>query len=78
MVVRNRPNKRETATYVYSAGGVPFRTSAHGLQFAMCRSFAGHWVLPKGRLESGETSKQAASREVFEETGLSKIGRAHV
>ena len=71
MEAGNRPDERETATLLYSAGGVPFRTSTDGLQFAMCKSFAGHWVLPKGRLESGESSEEAATREVFEETGLS-------
>jgi 8-oxo-dGTP diphosphatase len=27
------------------------------------------WVLPKGKLDDGETAKQAAKREVLEETG---------
>ena len=31
---------------------------------------AGHWSLPGGRLELGETIAAAARREVFEETGL--------
>jgi len=30
----------------------------------------GHWVLPKGALDPGESSQQAALREVREETGL--------
>ena len=28
------------------------------------------WLLPKGHIEPGETSRQAAEREVFEETGI--------
>ncbi len=28
------------------------------------------WTLPKGRIDDGETTEQAALREVFEETGL--------
>ena len=71
MVVRNWPVSKKVAKRLYSAGGVPFRMSANGPQFAMCKSFAGHWVLPKGRPESGESSEEAARREVFEETGLS-------
>lgn len=71
MVVRNWPVNRKAAKRLYSAGGVPFRMSATGPQLVMCRSFAGHWVLPKGRPESGESSEEAARREVLEETGLS-------
>jgi 8-oxo-dGTP diphosphatase len=29
-----------------------------------------HWVLPKGHVRLGETSEQAATREVREETGI--------
>lgn len=28
------------------------------------------WLLPKGHIEPGETPRQAAEREVFEETGI--------
>jgi bis(5'-nucleosidyl)-tetraphosphatase len=32
---------------------------------------SGHWAFPKGHAEVGENSKQAAERELMEETGLS-------
>lgn len=33
----------------------------------------GHWDLPKGKMELGETKKEAAVREVQEETGLTNV-----
>ena len=35
--------------------------------------FAGMWALPGGKIEEGETIKETAKREIFEETGLSLI-----
>lgn len=31
------------------------------------------WSLPKGKIEKGETSLEAAQREIYEETGLTNI-----
>ena len=70
MVSRNCPDKSVGSAGLCSAGGVPFRVLPSGTQFAMCRTFAGRWVLPKGGLEPGESAEQAACREVYEETGL--------
>ena len=52
----------------HSAGGVVVRDGA-----VLLISTAGgrRWQLPKGRLEPGESSEQAAVREVREETGVS-------
>jgi ADP-ribose pyrophosphatase YjhB (NUDIX family) len=33
----------------------------------------GHWDLPKGKLEDGEKTKDAAIREVIEETGIDSV-----
>lgn len=33
----------------------------------------GHWDLPKGKIDAGETPEQAAVREVQEETGLQQL-----
>lgn len=34
---------------------------------------AGHWDLPKGHIEKGETPEEAAIREIFEETGIKDV-----
>ena len=49
-----------------SAGGVVL----FGNAILLLRKFNGDWVLPKGRIEAGEQKKEAALREVLEETGV--------
>jgi 8-oxo-dGTP pyrophosphatase MutT (NUDIX family) len=51
---------------IISAGGI---VSFHNT-ILMLKKFNGDWVLPKGKTESGETLRQTALREVFEETGV--------
>ena len=48
-----------------SCGGVVM----HEGRVLLLKKFNGHWVLPKGRIEDGETKEEAAVREVEEETG---------
>lgn len=57
---------------VEAAGGVILRESKSGkLQVAVIhRPRYGDWSIPKGKLEKGETFKEAAVREVEEETGF--------
>lgn len=55
----------------YSAGGLIFRDEPEGRLWLVVRpSGDGRWRLPKGRIEAGETSAQAAQREVREEGGI--------
>ena len=49
-----------------SAGGVIIK----GREVLVLRKFRGDWVLPKGRIEEGETLEETALREVNEESGL--------
>lgn len=61
-----------------SSGGVVI----FGNTILLLKKFNGDWVLPKGRIEKNETVKDAALREVLEESGvkaeiLKYIGKAN-
>lgn len=61
-----------------SAGGVVFI----GNTVLMLQKMNGDWVLPKGKIEAGETMQTASLREVYEETHvkaklLNYIGEIH-
>ena len=49
-----------------SSGGVVLKDK----KVCLLKTIHGHWVLPKGGIEDGETKEEAALREVYEETGL--------
>ncbi len=57
---------------IEAAGGIVWRRGAGGgLEVLLVhRDRYDDWTFPKGKLESGETHRQAALREVEEETGL--------
>ncbi|MGY3533692.1 NUDIX domain-containing protein [Bradyrhizobium sp. USDA 4452] len=56
-------------TPVLAAGGIVLRREALP-RFAVVRlRKRNEWVLPKGKLDDGETPREAAEREVLEETG---------
>ena len=52
-----------------SAGIIVVRDSL----FLVLHSAAGHWDLPKGHMEKGESEEQTALRELEEETGITSI-----
>lgn len=53
---------------VLAAGGIVTRRDASLVAVVRLRK-RDHWVLPKGKLDVGETARAAAEREVIEETG---------
>lgn len=53
---------------VLAAGGIVLRPTKPP-QIAIVRLRKGEWVLPKGKLDDDETPRDAAMREVWEETG---------
>jgi 8-oxo-dGTP diphosphatase len=54
---------------VMVAGGIVLQRGASPLIAVVRQRKRNEWVLPKGKLDDGETPKQAAHREVREETG---------
>jgi len=54
-----------------SAGGVIFKKNKNSVQIILISVKNGQsWCLPKGLVNKGETTEEAALREVGEETGL--------
>jgi 8-oxo-dGTP diphosphatase len=56
-------------TPVLAAGGIVLRQTRPPLIAVVRLRKGNEWVLPKGKLDDGETPRDAAMREVWEETG---------
>jgi 8-oxo-dGTP pyrophosphatase MutT (NUDIX family) len=57
-----------------SCGAVVFREEGAGQRLYLLLAHSkGHWDLPKGHVEKGETEEQTARREINEETGVTDI-----
>jgi 8-oxo-dGTP diphosphatase len=56
-------------TPVLAAGGIVLRQAETPLVAVVRLRKRNEWVLPKGKLDDGETPRAAAEREVLEETG---------
>jgi 8-oxo-dGTP diphosphatase len=54
---------------VLAAGGIVLRQDETPLIAVVRLRKRNEWVLPKGKLDNGETARDAAQREVLEETG---------
>jgi 8-oxo-dGTP diphosphatase len=58
---------------VLAAGGIVLRQGEMPLIAVVRLRKRNEWVLPKGKLDDGETARDAARREVLEETGYEVI-----
>jgi len=56
---------------IVSAGFALFCREGDVLEYLLLHYVGGHWGFPKGKIEPGESKRQAALRELKEETGLS-------
>lgn len=64
-------NSKRIVTKEKSCGAIVYRSQDDSIQLLLIQHRSGgHWSFPKGHVESGETEKQTALREVKEETGL--------
>jgi len=65
--------RRQRARTERSAGGVVLRCIDGAVHALVILDPYKNWGLPKGHLEEGEASREAALREVREETGLTHV-----
>src|SRR5271155_5562779 len=61
--------KEMARTPVMAAGGIVLRRGKNPRIAVVRLRKRNEWVLPKGKLDDGETPRAAAEREVLEETG---------
>ena len=57
-----------------SCGMIIFKNEFDKLKVLVEHQVEGHWSLPKGHVEEGETEEETAIRETFEETGINSRG----
>lgn len=63
-----------TKIKVTSAGVIVYRMNkTNKREYLIIRHQGGHWDMPKGKLEAGESIQQAALRELAEETGITEV-----
>ena len=59
--------------YQKSCGAVLFTRSNNDIYYVIIRSISNEYGFPKGHMEPGESEKDTALREIFEEVGLRPV-----
>lgn len=57
----------------FSSGGIVIKSYSSKIRILLIKDPYGKWTWPKGNIDKGETSLEAAKREIAEETGLKNI-----
>lgn len=57
----------------FSAGGIVVKRERGKIKVLLIKDGYGRWTWPKGNIGKGESSEDAALREIQEETGLTKL-----
>ena len=73
LVKNRRPSISEVVREPTSGGVVWRRNIKGGIEILLIQDAKDRWTIPKGHIESGETAKETAEREIREETGLQKM-----
>lgn len=60
-------------TQEFAVGIVPVYKTGDTYLFCLVRHAKGHWGFPKGHMEGSEGEKEAALRELAEETGVTDV-----
>ena len=70
---RRRPSITEVVKEA-TAGGIVWRRNKKGnIEILLHKDPKERWTIPKGHIEPGETAREAAEREIREETGLQEM-----
>lgn len=56
-----------------SAGAIIFFRNYNRIEYLLLKYPQGHWEFARGHVEPGESDKEAAKREIFEETGFKNL-----
>ncbi len=62
-----------------TAGGIIFRRAktSKNVEILLIQDAKNRWTIPKGHIEEGESAREAAEREIKEETGLKEMKVMH-